>query len=74
LEKKSVPRIHALKKTLIEEAYQTLKEELDALRTWQKVPTIPEDTKEGILISITKIESTLRLLSDLNGWPRKRKK
>lgn len=38
---------------------QTLKEEYEALQTWQKCHNLPADIREGIGISIDKIQRTI---------------
>jgi len=38
---------------------QTLREELDALRIWQRAPELTGDLAEGIAISISKVEAAI---------------
>ena len=39
---------------------QTLREELEALRVWQQEPELTDDLANGIVISISKIETAIR--------------
>jgi hypothetical protein len=39
---------------------QTLREELAALRIWERAPELSGDLAEGIAISISKVEAAIR--------------
>jgi hypothetical protein len=45
-----------------------LKEELEALEVWKGAPGLPEDVREGIEISISKIELTLTATKLRKGY------
>src|SRR5260370_14302082 len=55
-------RVHVMKKPDINRVLlQTLREELAALRTWQRAPKLAGDLAEGVAISISKVEAAIRV-------------